>query len=52
MDQSIFHQQAQAAEGRREALRWLAGRLKWEHRLGELRPGAEKPARAAAKQAA
>ena len=35
---SIFEQQARAAEGRREALRWLAGRLKWEHRLGQLRP--------------
>ena len=38
MDQSIFHEKARAAEGRREALRWLAGRLKWERRLGELRP--------------
>ena len=35
---SIFDQQARAAEGRREALRWLARRLNWEHRLGELRP--------------
>ena len=35
---SIFDQQARAAEGRREALTWLARRLKWEHRLGELRP--------------
>ena len=41
MDQSsIFHHQARAAEGRREALRWLAGRLRWERRLSELRPGA------------
>lgn len=37
---SIFDQQARAAEGRREALRWLARRLSWEHRLGELRPDA------------
>ena len=44
---SYFDQQARAAEGRREALRWLARRLNWERRLGELRPGA-----AAAKQAA
>jgi hypothetical protein len=35
---SIFDQQARAAEGRREALQWLARRLNWEHRLGELRP--------------
>jgi hypothetical protein len=48
MDQvSFFDQQARAAEGRREALKWLARRLKWEHRLAELRPGAE-----SAKQAA
>jgi hypothetical protein len=32
--------QAHSAEGRREALKWLARRLQWEHRLGELRPGA------------
>jgi len=31
--------QRQAAEGRRDALNWLAGRLSWERRLGELRPG-------------
>jgi hypothetical protein len=35
---SYFDHQARAAEGRREALKWLARRLKWEHRLGELRP--------------
>ena len=35
---SYFDQQARAAEGRREALKWLSRRLKWEHRLGELRP--------------
>jgi len=40
-------EQAQAAEGRREALQWLARQLQWEHRLGDLRPGA-----AEAKQAA
>ncbi|MGO9876909.1 MAG: hypothetical protein ACLPVY_24300 [Acidimicrobiia bacterium] len=41
MDQvSFFDQHARAAEGRREALRWLARRLQWERRLGELRPGA------------
>ena len=39
MDQlSYFDQQARAAEGRREALKWLARRLQWERRLGELRP--------------
>ena len=36
---SFFHQQSPAADGRREALRWLARRLNWERRLGELRPG-------------
>jgi hypothetical protein len=30
--------QRQAADGRREALNWLARRLSWERRLGELRP--------------
>ena len=35
---SFFDHQARAAEGRREALSWLSRRLKWEHRLGELRP--------------
>jgi hypothetical protein len=44
---SYFDQQARAAEGRREALKWLARRLQWERRLSELRPGAT-----AAKQAA
>ena len=44
---SYFDQQTRAAEGRREALRWLAQRLQWERRLGELRPG-ETPARKAA----
>jgi hypothetical protein len=42
MDQTIFDQQAQAAEGRREALKWLARRLSWERRLGQLRPDAAK----------
>ena len=37
---SYLDQQTRAAEGRREALRWLARRLQWEHRLAELRPGA------------
>jgi hypothetical protein len=37
MEHSYFTKLAQEAEGRREALRWLAGRLRWEHRLGELR---------------
>jgi hypothetical protein len=35
---SYFDSQARAAAGRREALKWLSRRLKWEHRLGELRP--------------
>jgi hypothetical protein len=50
MEHSYFHKLAQEAEGRREALRWLAGRLRWERRLGELRPGA--PTGEPAKQAA
>ena len=37
MEHSYFHQLAREAEGRREALRWLAGQLRWERRLGELR---------------
>jgi hypothetical protein len=49
---SIFEQQARAAEGRREALRWLAGRLKWEHRLGQLRPSTGTAPAHEAKQAA
>jgi hypothetical protein len=44
---SYIDQQGRAAEGRREALKWLSRRLKWEERLGELRPDAP-----AAKQAA
>jgi hypothetical protein len=35
---SYFDQHARAAEARREALAWLSRRLKWERRLGELRP--------------
>jgi hypothetical protein len=34
---TIDHQRVDA-DGRREALQWLARRLKWERRLGELRP--------------
>ncbi len=44
---SYFDQQARAAEGRREALRWLAQRLQWERRLGEFRPGAARQKQAA-----
>ena len=44
---SYFDQQAREAEGRREALRWLARRLQWEHRLGELRPGTSEAKQAA-----
>lgn len=50
---SIFHQQAQAAEARREALTWLARRLNWERRLGQLRPHeADSAENAESKQAA
>jgi len=38
MNQTSINQR-QAADGRREALNWLAQRLSWERRLGELRPG-------------
>jgi hypothetical protein len=39
---SYLHtEHAHQSEDRREALQWLARRLSWEHRLGELRPGAE-----------
>jgi hypothetical protein len=44
---SYFDQQARAAEGRREALKWLARRLQWERRLSELRPGAAAAQKAA-----
>jgi hypothetical protein len=54
MDQtSIVHQQAKAAEGRREALKWLARRLNWERRLGQLRSDeATSPESGESKQAA
>jgi hypothetical protein len=40
MDQlTDFDGKARAGEGQREALQWLARRLQWERRLGELRPG-------------
>ncbi len=45
---SYFEQQARANEGRREALKWLSRRLKWEERLGELRPGHAVPKQKAA----
>ena len=50
MEHSYFHQLARESEGRREALRWLAGQLRWEHRLSELRPAAsaEEPVKQAA----
>ena len=38
MEHSYFDKLARESEGRREALRWLAGQLRWEHRLSELRP--------------
>ena len=43
MDKLSFLPSAQTpeTEERREALKWLARRLTWEQRLGELRPGAE-----------
>lgn len=43
---TYFDQKAGSADARREALKWLARALKWEHRLGELRPeeAAEKQA--------
>jgi hypothetical protein len=36
----LTNEQAETADGQREALQWLARRLHWEQRLGELRPGA------------
>jgi hypothetical protein len=35
---STFDQKRKDADGRREALAWLARRLNWERRLGQLRP--------------
>ena len=54
MDQtSILHHKAEVAEGRREALKWLARRLSWERRLGQLRPDeATAPEHSESKQAA
>jgi hypothetical protein len=37
MEHNYFQHQARNASGRREALTWLARRLEWERRLGELR---------------
>ena len=50
MDHSYFQHQARMAEGRREALKWLARQLRWERRLGELRH--DDPVAEPAKQAA
>ena len=50
MEHSYFHHQALMAEGRREALSWLARQLRWERRLGELRH--DEVVSATAKQAA
>ena len=54
MDQtSSVHQQSQASVVRREALTWLARRLDWERRLGQLRSDeAKSPENAESKQAA
>jgi hypothetical protein len=38
MNQTSMIHQRQAADRRREALTWLARRLDWERRLGQLRP--------------
>ncbi len=38
----LRNEQTQQSDDRREALQWLARRLQWELRLGELRPGAER----------
>jgi hypothetical protein len=35
---TTFNSQRQADVERREALNWLARRLSWENRLGQLRP--------------
>ena len=43
----LNREQAQAADGRREALKWLARQLQWEHRLDVLRPGAVEARQAA-----
>ena len=49
---SIFDNQRRAADGRREALTWLARRLNWERRLGELRPADDDISESEGKQAA
>ena len=35
----LHRDEAHPAEDRREALQWLARQLRWEQRLGQLRPG-------------
>jgi hypothetical protein len=53
MNQATSIHQRQAADGRREALTWLARRLDWERRLGQLRPsGTEGAEVSESKQAA
>ncbi len=47
MDKSTtFDRRSQAADERREALNWLSRRLRWENRLGQLRPPARPTDRA------
>jgi hypothetical protein len=38
MDTTTLNGQRVAADERREALNWLSRRLRWENRLGQLRP--------------
>ena len=53
MNQTSNIKNQRRADGRREALTWLARRLDWERRLGELRPsGTEVAEISATKQAA
>ena len=44
---SYIDSPARAADGKREALTWLARTLTWERRLGELRPDATPEQKAA-----
>jgi len=48
MQPSSYFKQTGLAEPQREALRWLAGRLRWERALADLRAERPAPARKAA----
>jgi len=48
MQPSTYFKQTGLAQPQREALRWLAGQLRWERRLADLREERRAPERKAA----